>query len=56
MDQNDFNKCNTMEEILKVCMEKYDLTERLGFTTKIIVVNGINKVVKLIRAKEKENA
>jgi uncharacterized protein YlaN (UPF0358 family) len=54
MGNREFENCNTMQEILDECSKQYDLNKELGFATKIIVVSGIKKVVKLIKAEKKE--
>lgn len=46
------SEAQTMQQILNVCAEHYDLNEPLGFGTKIVVTSGIKKVVKVIRAKK----
>tara|TARA_R100000664_G_C2759378_1_gene149092 strand:+ start:3764 stop:3943 length:180 start_codon:yes stop_codon:yes gene_type:complete len=54
MDNRGFENCNTMQEILDECAKQYDLNKPLGFATKIIVISGIKKVVKLIKAEKKQ--
>jgi len=49
---SDLEKATTMNEILEVCQKHYDLNEKLGFGTRVVVKSGINKVIKLIRAKK----
>jgi len=51
---SDLEKCETMQEILFVCSKHYDLDEKLGFGTKLIVSSGLHKVLKLIKAKERK--
>ena len=51
---NDLDKASTMNEILEVCQKHYDLNEKLGFGTKLIVSSGLHKVLKLIKAKERK--
>tara|TARA_R110002020_G_scaffold335304_2_gene550475 strand:- start:4835 stop:5023 length:189 start_codon:yes stop_codon:yes gene_type:complete len=46
------SETETMQEILNVCSEYYNLNEPLGFGTKIVVTSGIKKVVKVIRAEK----
>ena len=53
--KEELNKCQTMAQILEVCAKHYDLNEPLGFATKIIVVKGMDSVIKLIKAKPKTN-
>ena len=53
MDQ-ELKNCNTMAEILNVVAKHYNLNKPLGIATKIIVVIGINKVLKIINAQPHE--
>lgn len=51
--KEELKNCQSMAQILETCAKYYDLTEPLGFATKIIVIQGLDKVIKMIKAKEK---
>jgi len=53
--KEELKNCQTMAQILEVCAKHYDLNEPLGFATKIIVSAGLEKVIKMINAKQKNN-
>jgi hypothetical protein len=40
-----------MDQVLNVVSKHYDLSQPFGFATKIIVVNGIKKILDLVKAK-----
>ena len=52
MDQ-DLLKANSLNEVLKVVDKYYDLDKPMGIATKMIVVTGVNKILKMIKAQEK---
>ena len=52
MDQ-DLLKANSLNDVLKVVDKYYDLDQPMGVATKMIVVAGVNKILKMIKAKEK---
>jgi hypothetical protein len=47
----ELNKCNNMDQVLSVVSKHYDLSQPFGFATKIIVVQGIKKILDLVKAK-----
>jgi hypothetical protein len=47
----ELNNCNNMDQVLNVVSKNYDLSQPFGFATKIIVVNGIKKILDLVKAK-----
>jgi hypothetical protein len=53
--KEELKQCQTMAQILEVCAKHYNLNEPLGFATKIIVSAGLEKVIKIINAKPKNN-
>lgn len=46
----ELKNCNTMKEVLVTVEKYYNLDEPLGFATKILVVGGVKKIIKLIQA------
>jgi hypothetical protein len=52
--KEELKTAQTMAQILEICAKDYDLNEPLGFTTKIIVSAGLEKVIKMINAKPKK--
>ena len=46
-------EAETMKEILDIVQEEYNLNEKLGIATKLVVIKGIDHVIKIIRAKKK---
>jgi hypothetical protein len=54
--QDKLRTAKTMNDILKVVSEEYNLNEPLGIATKQVVITGINSVLKLIKAKKHEKA
>lgn len=53
MDE-ELRKCNTMAEILAVCSKHYNLNEPLGIASRVLVIQGVKHVVKIIKAKPNE--
>jgi hypothetical protein len=51
--QDKLKSAKTMRDILDIVDREYDLTDNLGIATKIIVIQGLDKVLKLIKAKRK---
>jgi hypothetical protein len=47
----ELNNCNNMDQVLNIVSKHYDLSQPFGFATKIIVVNGIKKILDLVKAK-----
>lgn len=52
--ENKIKQAQTMQQILDVVAQEYDLNQPLGIATKSIVVSGLNSVLKLIKAKKYE--
>lgn len=52
MDQ-DLKTANSLNDVLKVIDKYYDLDKPMGLATKLIVINGVNKILKMIKAKAK---
>lgn len=50
---DDLQKCNNMEQVLKAIEKHYDLHQPFGFATKIIVINGVKKILEIVKAKPK---
>jgi hypothetical protein len=46
----------SMNDILKIVQEQYDLNQPLGIATKQIVISGLNSVLKIIKAKKNETS
>jgi len=44
----------SMNDILKIVQNEYDLNQPLGIATKQIVISGLNSVLKIIKAKKNE--
>jgi hypothetical protein len=42
-----------MGEVLDVCQKHYDLTKPFGIATKLMVITGVKKIIKLIQAVQK---
>lgn len=49
----EIKEAQTMSDILAVCEKYYDLKKPLGFATKLLVTQGIKKVIQLIKAVRK---
>jgi len=52
MDQ-DLLKAQSLNDVLKVVDKYYDLDQPMGVATKLVVVTGVNKILKMIKAKQK---
>lgn len=50
----ELSECKTMAEILAVCSKHYNLNEPLGIASRLLVINGVKHVVKIIKAKPNE--
>lgn len=46
----ELKQCNTMSEVLATVGKYYDLEQPLGFATKVLVVGGVKKIIKIIQA------
>lgn len=49
----ELNQCVNMGEVLDVVQKHYDLTKPFGMATKIMVIAGVKKIIKLIEAVQK---
>lgn len=49
----ELNQATNMGELLDVVQKHYDLTKPFGIATKIMVVTGVKKIIKLIEAVQK---
>lgn len=52
--ESKLKQAKTMQEILDVVAQEYNLHEPLGFVTKQVVITGLGKVLKMINAKKHE--
>lgn len=50
----DIKQCVNMEEVLDCVQKYYDLKKPFGIATKLIVITGIKKIIKIIQAVEKK--
>ena len=48
--EKELKECNTMNEVLDCVQRHYDLDKPLGLATKLVVVTGVKKIIKLIQA------
>lgn len=48
--KDDLKNCNTLNEVLAICNKYYDLDQPMGIASKIVVVQGIQKIIKIINA------
>lgn len=46
----DLNQCNNMTQILDCVQKHYDLDKPFGLATKIMVIAGVKKILKIIQA------
>lgn len=53
--EEELRNCQTMAEILAVCSKHYDLNEKLGIASRVMVIQGVKHVVKIIKAKPIKN-
>jgi hypothetical protein len=51
--EKEIKEAQTMSDILAICEKYYDLKKPLGFATKLVVTQGIKKVIQLIKAQPK---
>jgi hypothetical protein len=49
----ELNQCNNMSEILDCVQRHYDLDKPFGLATKVMVIAGVKKILKLIQAVSK---
>jgi len=51
--ENKLKGAKNMREVLEIVQENYDLEQPLGIATKLVVIKGIDSVLKMIKAKKK---
>jgi hypothetical protein len=55
--ENNFDKdlkdCINMDQVLDVVQKHYDLKKPFGIATKLLVITGVKKIIKLIQAVQK---
>ena len=51
--ESELKQCSSMNDILKVCNKYYNLDKPLGLAVRIVVIQGIKSVIKLIKAEPK---
>jgi len=49
----ELNQATNMSELLDTVQKHYDLTKPFGIATKIMVISGVKKIIKLIEAVQK---
>lgn len=49
----ELNQCNTMSEVLDTVQRHYDLDKPFGLATKVMVIAGVKKILKIIQAVSK---
>lgn len=49
----ELNQCTNMAEVLDVVQKYYDLSKPFGIATKLLVIQGVKKIIKLIEAVQK---
>jgi len=49
----ELNAANNMREVLDTVEKHYDLTKPFGLATKVMVVAGVKKILKIIAAVQK---
>jgi hypothetical protein len=50
----ELKECLTMNQVLDCVQRHYDLDKPLGLATKLVVVTGVKKIIKLIQAVQKK--
>jgi len=55
MMEQKLKQARTMNEILKICSDHYDLDQPLGVATKSMVIMGVKRAIKLTKAKPRNN-
>ena len=48
--KKDLAECETLNEVLKTANKYYDLDQPMGIASKIVVTQGIIKIIKMVRA------
>lgn len=46
----ELKECNNMNEVLDCVQRHYDLSKPFGTATKLVVMSGIKKIIKLVQA------
>lgn len=49
----ELKQCNTMNQVLDCVQKHYDLNKPLGIATKLLVIGGVKKIIKLVQAVRK---
>jgi len=49
----ELNACSNMEQVLDCVQKHYDLSKPFGIATKIMVLAGVKKIIKVIQAVQK---
>lgn len=52
--EQELQQCTNMGEVLDCVQKHYDLTKPFGVATKIIVIGGIHKILKVVQAIAKQ--
>jgi hypothetical protein len=50
----ELSEAKNMGELLDIVQKHYDLTKPFGIATKIVVIGGVKKIIKLIQAVQKK--
>lgn len=50
----EIKQCLNMEEVLDCVQKHYDLKKPFGIATKLLVITGVKKIIKIIQAVEKK--
>lgn len=50
----ELNECKNMTQVLDCVQRHYDLDKPFGLATKILVIGGVKKILKLIQAVSKK--
>ena len=50
----ELNECNNMTQILDCVQRHYDLDKPFGLATKLLVIGGVKKILKIIQAVSKK--
>jgi hypothetical protein len=50
----ELNQCNNMTQILDCVQRHYDLDKPFGLATKLLVIGGVKKILKIIQAVTKK--
>lgn len=50
----ELNECNNMTQVLDCVQRHYDLDKPFGLATKILVIGGVKKILKVIQAVSKK--